>query len=161
MEGLREQRSAYSTLFTSGAITEDDFKNLVSEVDYTLVNQEIGFGDLLIQRTGDQTSITHLIAAVIDEEDLDNVLNMLNIMGIPTTTLSSSTGSGRRHKVSMLIGVEENQIDSVVSVLGSCCEKEVELNDTIFDRLPIIGRRKVQSGTLSVYIFEIEHYEEF
>jgi CPA1 family monovalent cation:H+ antiporter len=161
MEGLREQRSAYSTLFTSGAITEDDFKNLVSEVDYTLVNQEIGFGDLLIQRASDQTSITHLIAAVIDEEDLDNVLNMLNIMGIPTTTLSSSTGGGGRHKVSMLIGVEENQIDPVVSVLGSCCEKGVEFSDTIFDRLPIIGRRQVQSGTLSVYIFEIDHYEEF
>jgi CPA1 family monovalent cation:H+ antiporter len=161
MEGLREQRSAYSTLFTSGAITEDDFKNLVSEVDYTLVNQEIGFGDLLIKRTSDQTSITHLIAAVIDEEDLDNVLNMLNIMGIPTTTLSSSTGSGGRHKVSMLIGVEENQIDSVVSVLVSCCEKEVEFSDTIFDRLPIIGRRKVQSGTMLVYIFEHERYEEF
>jgi CPA1 family monovalent cation:H+ antiporter len=161
MEGLREQRSAYSTLFTSGAITEDDFKNLVSEVDYTLVNQEIGFGDLLIQRTSDQTSITHLIAAVIDDEDLDNALNMLNIMGIPTTTLSSSTGGGGRHKVSMLIGVEENQIDTVVSVLGSCCEKEVEFSDTIFDRLPIVGRRKVQSGKMFVYIFEIEHYEEF
>jgi CPA1 family monovalent cation:H+ antiporter len=161
LEGLREQRGAYSSLFSSGAITEEDLKKLVSEVDYTLVNQEIGFGDLLIQRANDQPPISNLIVAVIDESDLDDVLNMLNIMGIPVTTLSSSTGSGERHKVSLLIGVEDTQIDPVVRVLGSCCERDFEFRNTIFDRLPVIGRQQVQSGPMSVYVFEIDHYEEF
>lgn len=161
LEGLREQRSAYNSLFTSGVITEDDFKKLISEVDYTLVNQKINYGDVLIQRASDQPPITNLIVAVVDESDLDDVLNVLNIMGIPTTTLASSTGSGERHKESLLIGVEESQIDPVVSVIGSCCEKDFEFRDTIFDRLPVGGKRKVQTETATVYVFEIDHYEEF
>jgi CPA1 family monovalent cation:H+ antiporter len=161
LEGLREQRSAYSSLFSSGAITEDDLKKLVSEVDYTLVNQEISYSALLIQRSSDQPPITKLIVAVIDEGDLDDVLNILSIMGIPVTTLSSSTGSGERHKVSLMIGVEENQIDQVVRVLSSCCERAFEFRNTIFDRLPVFGKSQVESGGMTVYVFEIDHYEEF
>jgi NhaP-type Na+/H+ and K+/H+ antiporter len=161
IEGLREQRSAISSLFSSGAITEDDLKKLISEVDYTLVNQEIGYGDLLIQRTSDQPPIAKLIVAVIRESDLDDMLNLLNIMGIPVTTLSSSTGEGERYKVSLLIGVEDNQIDPVVRILSSCCGKTLEFRNTIFDTIPVIGKRHIESGKATVYVFEVDHYEEF
>ncbi|MGD8456732.1 MAG: Na+/H+ antiporter [Anaerolineales bacterium] len=161
LEGLREQKGAYSELSASGVITEDDLKKLISEVDYSLVNQEIGFGDLLIHRASDQPPITKLIMAVIDENDRHDVLNILNIMGIPVTTLSSSSGSGERNKISLLIGVEDTQIDPVVRVLNSCCEKNFEFRNTIFDRLPVIGKKHVESERMIVYVFDIDHYEEF
>jgi CPA1 family monovalent cation:H+ antiporter len=162
LEGLREQRSAFSALYSNGVITEDDLKKLVSEVDYTLVNQEISYGDLLIQHMSGQRLVTKLIVAVIDERDFDEVLNMLNVMGIPTTTLASSAGGWGHNKISLLIGVEENQIDDVVNIMGSCCEKDFEFRNTIFDGLPIIGKRYAQTeDNMSVYIFEVDHYEEF
>jgi CPA1 family monovalent cation:H+ antiporter len=161
LEGLREQRNAYSSLFSSGVISEDDLKKLVSEVDYTLVNQEISFGDLLSRHRGEQTQITHLIVAVIDDADLQDSLNMLNIMGVPTTMLSCSTGEGGHSKVTLLIGVEDKQINNVVRTLSTCCKKDLEFRNTIFDSLPFMGTRHVESRSMSVFTFEIDHYEEF
>lgn len=161
LEGLREQRSAYSSLFSNGVISEEDLKKLVSEVDYTLANQAISYGDLLIQGTSGQPPISKLIVTVIGEDELDDVLNIFNIMGIPITTLSSSDGVGEGHKVTILMGLEDNQVDNAIRVLGSCCKKDFEFRNSIFDGLPLIGRRQDESRSMPIYVFEIDHYEEF
>ncbi len=161
LEGLRQQRSAYSTLFSSGVISEDDLKMLVAEVDFTLVNPGVNYSEILNKHRGEQPQITNLIITVLDEEDLEESVNMLNIMGVSMTTISGSRDESGNEKVSLLIGVEGDQIDSVVSVLKNCCKKDLVFRNTIFDNLPFIGKRNLKNRSMSVYTFDVDYYEEF
>lgn len=159
-EGLRAQRSTYNTLFTSGVISEETFARLVTEVDAALVNEEASFGDLLLRRTKDQLPITKLVCAIIGEADLQDTLTMMNVMGIPTTRLSSTTGPDGIPLITLLMGIEDGQEQEVVEAILRCCSQEPSFRRTIFDILPGTPGEELKVADMNVFIFDVEHYEE-
>ncbi|HKJ27286.1 MAG TPA: cyclic-di-AMP receptor, partial [Anaerolineales bacterium] len=160
-EILRAQRSAYSDLFSSGVISEENFSLLVSEVDTALLNQDISFGDLLLKRSKEQPPITKLIFAAIAQEDVFDVLHMLGLMGIPTTRLSSSSGPDGQPSTTILMGIEESQVEPVVEALIETAKQEPEFQRGMTDLLPIgSNEEEIVVNDAHVFVFNVEHFEE-
>jgi uncharacterized protein YaaQ len=160
-EALRAQRSALNTLRSSGVITEETFSQLVAEVDSALTNQEIGYGELLSIRSAGQPEVTHLICAVVKEDEVRDAMRMLNILGIPTTRLLTTLDAGNAPRTTLMMGVEEPQIDEVVGAILSCCQEPPEFTSPFAKLIPGgIGKETTIHGMI-VYVIEVAHYEEF
>lgn len=160
-EALRAQRSAYGDMFTSGVISEESFSQLVSEVDNALLNQDVNYGDQLMLRSSDMPPITHLVAAVIDEDALPDTLTMLNVMSIPTTRLESIEGASKDRCMTLLMGVDEEQVSEVINAIASCCTDSQETPNQLLNLLPGNSPQRVEMSDSVIYVIEVERYEEF
>jgi hypothetical protein len=160
-EALRAQRSTYNSLLTAGVISEESFSRLVSEVDTALTNEEIGYADILLSRGKDSPPISRMMAAVVREDELHDVVRMLSIMGIPTTQFSSTSQPGDIPRITLLIGIAEGMEEEVVKALRICCREEPTFQAGLLERvLPIHPDETIEIDNMSVYIFDIDHYEE-
>jgi len=160
-ELLRTQRSTYNDLLSEGSINEETFAKLVNEVDAALLNQDISYGDLLLRRTKDQPPIKKLIFASIHTSDIYETLHMLSILGIPTTRLASYEGNTGQSRVTLMMGVEENQVEVVVESIEETCKNTPEFNRGLFNLLPASGTEEVVNvNNARMYVFSVEHYEE-
>jgi CPA1 family monovalent cation:H+ antiporter len=160
-EILRSQRSTYNSLLSEGMIGEETFAYLVNEVDAALINQDISYGDLLLRRTKDLPPITKLVFASVSEPDVFETLHMLGIMGIPAIRLASNLGPSGQISLTLLIGVEEEQLDEVIEAIMNCCSPEQPIRRGLFNLLP--GQEPKEDGQpdhANVYVFDVEHYEE-
>jgi uncharacterized protein YaaQ len=82
-------------------------------------------------------------------------------MGIPTTRLASSIGAQGRPSTTILMGVEEDQVHTVVQALIDTAEQTPEFRRGPFNLLPGGGQEEeVQVGNATVAVFNVEHYEE-
>jgi len=160
-EALRAQRSTYNSLLTAGVISEESFSRLVSEVDTALTNEEIGYADILLSRSKDSPPISRMMAAVVREDELHDVVRMLSIMGIPTTQFSSTSQPGDIPRITLLIGIAEGLEEEVVKALRICCREEPMFQAGLLEQvLPIHPDETIEIDNMSVYIFDIDHYEE-
>ncbi len=160
-ELLRTQRSTYNNLHSTGTINEDTFTRLVNEVDAAMLNQDISYGDLLIRRTKDQPPITKLIFASVAEGDMYETLHMMSILGIPTTRLESHLGPNGIPSITLLMGIEESQIEMVIESIIDCCDEPPAFRRGFFDLLPAVEtEEEIQINNSNVYVFDVEHYEE-
>lgn len=161
-EALRAQRSALTGLLRDGVISDDTYSHLVGEVDTALTEQSFNWPELLRLGTT-KSSVTHLLAAVIQEMDLENALGALSKLGFSVARLSSSGGFLSKKNVTLLIGVQEGRIEAAVKTLQNSCQKRVEfvsspLGDSGF---PLPGPAQVTVGGATVFTFEVESYDEF
>jgi CPA1 family monovalent cation:H+ antiporter len=159
-EALNTQRSTYFELFSNGVIGQEVFQQLVGEVDSALENDEINYADLLRLRDKDQPPLTKMISAVVSNEDLEDTLFTLNIMNIPTTRLESQNGPDGSPATTLLMGVEEEQVDEVVHAILACCKVQVEDNSGFLSFLNNSAVHKHENHLMNIYVFDIEHYEE-
>lgn len=160
-EILRIQRSTYNSLLSEGMIGEETFTYLVNEVDAALINQDISYGDLLLRRTKELPPITKLIFASVSEPDVYETLHMLGIMGVPAIRLASNLGPSGQISLTLLIGVEEEQLDEVMDAIMNCCGPRQPIRRGIFNLLP--GQEPTDEARpdhANIYVFNVEHYEE-
>ena len=61
-----------------------------------------------------------LILAILQEEDYEAAVEDLNRHQIYVTKLSSTGGFLKRRNITIMIGVEESQLDSALSILKTC-----------------------------------------
>ena len=161
-EALRAQRSALTGLLRDGVISEEIYSQLVGEVDSALTEQSYNWPELL--RFGSfKSSVTHLMAAVIQEVDLENALGSLNKLGFSVARLPSTGGFLSRKNATLLIGVQEGREEAAVKALNSSCQRRVEfvaspLRGTAF---PMPMPTQVTVGGATVFMFEVESYDEF
>jgi uncharacterized protein YaaQ len=161
-EALRAQRSALTGLLRDGVITEETYSQLVGEVDSALTEQTYNWPELL--RFGNSRSlVTHLMTAVIQEADLENALGSLSKLGFTVARLSSTGGFLSRRNVTLLIGIQEGREEAAVKALKSSCQQRVEfvsspLRGTSF---PMPAPTQVTVGGATVFMFEVESYDEF
>ena len=160
-EILRAQRSAYNDLFSSGVISEENFSRLVGEVDSARLNEDISYGDLLLRRSKDQPPITKLIFAAINDAEIYEVIHMLGMMGVPTTRLASNIGPSGIAATTLLIGVEEQQVEQVVEAIILITEEPPDFQRGMFNLLPASRQEeKITVDNAQVFVFNVEHYEE-
>ena len=96
-EALRAQRSALTGLLRDGVISEETYSQLVGEVDAALTEQNYNWPELL--RYGSSiSSVNHLIAAVIQEVDLESALMSLSKLGFSVARLPSSGGISQQEE---------------------------------------------------------------
>jgi uncharacterized protein YaaQ len=116
---------------------------------------------MLLRRPKDQPPVTKLIFASVNETDAYESLHMLGILGIPVTRLTSHLGPGGQLSLTMLIGVEEEQVDEVIETIMKCCDDEPEVRRGLFG---LFGAQTATEGKSleksSVFVFDVEHFEE-
>jgi len=161
-EALRARRSALTGLLRDGVISEETYSELVGEVDTALTEQTYNWPDLL--RFGPSiSSITHLMAAVIQEADLESALTSLSKLGFSVARLSSTGGFLSRKNVTLLIGIQKGREDAAVKALKSSCQRRVEFVSSPLrgNAFPMPAPTQVTVGGATVFMFEVESYDEF
>lgn len=162
-ETLQSQRSSLSSLLNDGVIGEDIYVQLVSEVDAALSSGVRSWPEIIRQQTGVHPPINRLISAVIQEQDLENSLSVLTKLGFSVTHLPSSGGFLGRRSITLLIGLTAGQEKSVVDALSTSCRKRVEYVSTPLEAgpVPFPNPIPVNVGGATIFVFDIERYEEF
>lgn len=160
-EALLAKRSTYASLLRDGIITEDTFEILIGEVDQGLTETTINWGSLM--RSLDLPKAQVLLTAFIHDDDHENAVTALTQLGVSVTRLPSRGGLLRQRSVTLLIGVPEPQVNSVLRILESSCQRRVQTTSGLREFLPIHlpgDRKEVEIGGATVFSFEIERYEE-
>jgi CPA1 family monovalent cation:H+ antiporter len=162
-ETLQSQRSTLSSLLNDGVIGEDIYAQLVSEIDAALTSDVRNWPEIIRQQTGVQQPIDRIIAAVIQEQDLENSLSVLTKLGLSVTHLSSSGGFLGRRSITLLIGLTAGQEKTVVDALSASSRKRVEYISAPLEAgpVPFPDPIPVNVGGATIFVFEVERYEEF
>jgi len=161
-EALRAQRSALTGLLRDGVISEDNYSQLVSEVDSALTELSYNWPELL--RFGSViSSVNRLMAAVIQEVDLESALMSLSKLGFSVARLPSTGGFLSRKNVTLLIGVQEGREEAAVKALKNSCKQRVEFVSSPLRGagFPMPAPTQVTVGGATVFVFEVESYDEF
>ncbi len=110
-----------------------------------------------------QAGIKFLITAIIQIQDVENAQAALNQAQIPVTRLSSSGGFLGRRNVTLLIGIQAEQIQAVTDILAQTCRRRVEYVATPLEGSPfhLPLSTPVTIGGATVFTLPVEHFEEF
>jgi CPA1 family monovalent cation:H+ antiporter len=161
-ESLRAQRSALTGLSRDGVISEETYSELVGEVDLALTEQSYHWPELL--RFGSSRApVSHLMTVIVQEADLENAMASLNRLGFSVARLSSTGGFLSRRNVTLLVGVQEGRGDVAVKMLKHSCRQRVEFVSSPLrgGTFPLPIPTQVVVGGATVFMFEVESYDEF
>ena len=161
-EALRAQRSALTGLLRDGVIFEETFSQLVGEVDAALTEQQYNWPELLRSGTA-PSSVNSLMAAVIQEPDLENVLATMNKLGFSVTRLSSTGGFLSRKNITLLVGIQEGREEAAVKILRNICKRRLEFISSPLhgSAFPMPTPTQVNVGGATVFFFKVESYDEY
>jgi uncharacterized protein YaaQ len=67
-----------------------------------------------------------LILAVLRDEDTENVSHNLIVAGFRVTRIASTGGFWRRGNTTLMIGLEDDQVDDAVQILRESCAPTTE-----------------------------------
>ena len=69
-----------------------------------------------------------LVLSIVQSEDADPVTRALISGGYRVTRMNTAGGFFRRGNVTLLVGVEESQVDDVLGVINANCRPRTEAN---------------------------------
>jgi CPA1 family monovalent cation:H+ antiporter len=161
-EALRAQRSALTGLLRDGVISEETYAQLVGEVDSALTEQNYNWPEIL-RFDPTLSSVTHLMAVIIQEADLESALASLSKLGFSVARLSSTGGFLSRRNVTLLIGIQKGREEAAVKALQNSCKRRVEIVSTPLRNagFPMPAPVQVTVGGATIFMFEVESYDEF
>jgi CPA1 family monovalent cation:H+ antiporter len=160
-ESLQAQRSAITNLLKDGVISEENYNQLVSEIDAALTKPQYGWSELVSPTSQIPKNVNRLMAVIIQTRDIENALSALTKLGISVTQLPSKGGFLGRENATLLIGLSEGQEESTVKTLNNACRKRVEYLTSPVDGFPTVlsAPIPVEVGGATIFTFEVEHFE--
>jgi uncharacterized protein YaaQ len=105
-----------------------------------------------------------LMVAIIQDRDSDRALKALTAQGVRVTRIATSGGFLEQGNSTLLIGVEEAKVATVIEALRSACHRRnifVPMASGITD--PAYGMHnqiEVEVGGATIFTFEVEHFEQ-
>lgn len=104
-----------------------------------------------------------MIFAVIQDRDWVNLSKDLTKQGFGVTKLSSTGGFLRQGNTTVMIGVEDDQVDQVINLIGNRCKKR-DIPVTLYP--PSITGLNMSSppvnvtvGGATVFVMNVERFE--
>jgi uncharacterized protein YaaQ len=106
-----------------------------------------------------------LIFAIVGDEDGNKVMMELNRAGFYGTKLSSTGGFLKAGNTTLLVGAEEDQLDTVLGIIKSNSAKRKKIVTT---PIPMIGVTTVFSsfpmevdiGGATIFVTDVEKFEK-
>lgn len=102
-----------------------------------------------------------LLIAIINNDDSPTVLSEITKAGFSATKLSTSGGFLRSGNSTLLIGVEEDKVDTLIEIIGkfSCKRKQIIQSSTTFNAeffasIPV----EVNIGGATVFVLDVEKF---
>jgi uncharacterized protein YaaQ len=108
-------------------------------------------------------SIKHLMAAIVQEQDVENAISALTKLGIIITCMPGVGGFLKRRNTVLLIGLGDGQEEAVVSALDKSCQKRIEYPafPPGVPELILPTPTQVMVGGVTIFTFEVEAFEVF
>ncbi len=105
-----------------------------------------------------------LILAFVQDQDADATIQALNEAGHRVTRVASTGGFFRVGNTTLLIGVNDLAVDSVVNILKETCERRTRLipaGPNIVESAAMMGAFvEVEVGGATVFVLNVEHFEQ-
>lgn len=116
-----------------------------------------------MKRNSPQKPIDRMMTAVVQEQDVENAIQSLTRLGISLTRLPSTGGFLGRRNATLLIGMNHTQEQMAVQALSKSCRKRVEYVATPLEGspLPFPSPTPITVGGATIFLFDVERYEEF
>jgi uncharacterized protein YaaQ len=107
-----------------------------------------------------------LIVAVVHNRDKNKITDNLLRQGFKFTIIGSTGGFLREGNVTMLIGVETDQADHVLGLIGENCKTREQFQNVLPPDAAPIGTFfptpvKVVVGGAIVFVLDVERFERF
>jgi uncharacterized protein YaaQ len=156
-EALRAERASLAHLQREGVISDETFEEIGAEIDLALDSLPDEMSDPL----SDPRPATHLLAAILQDRDLESALAVLTGHGLQATCLQSSGGFLRRPRQLLLVGVPEGELERVIEALSRACRSRVEYLPSLLPGIPVPGPTpvEVQVSGATVFAFRVERQE--
>ena len=101
--------------------------------------------------------MTKLLLAVVHDEDEANVVSALEERGHRLTRIPSIGGFLGAENTTLLLGVEDSEVDSVLATIQEhCAGRDIELPAAIPGRLTDQLPRRVHHGGATVFIGDLD-----
>jgi uncharacterized protein YaaQ len=161
-ESLRAQRAALTGLLRDGVISEEVYSELVGEVDSALTTSSASWLDLTQVAASQRHNIKRVLVAIVQEQDEENAVQKLSKLGFAVTRLASKGGFLRRRNITLLVGMPPGREETAVQALKLSCHNRVVFSDAlpIDPLIPVSKPFEIEVGGATVFIFEIDSYEE-
>ncbi|MAU11697.1 MAG: hypothetical protein CL607_17865 [Anaerolineaceae bacterium] len=102
-----------------------------------------------------------LIAAILDERDVDNVMTALTGQNIHLTHISNTGGLLDSGNATLLIGVEEEHVPQVIEVIRDRAASRPSFVPYTYDStLVSVGIAEVQVGGYLTFVLNVDHFEQ-
>jgi NhaP-type Na+/H+ or K+/H+ antiporter len=154
-EILLAQRSSLNELLQSSIISEETYALLLSEVDTAITEPRSNLVEAMIRGTGN--NIQSLMAIIVQETDVENIIAVLNRMGVPITRLSSSGGFLAGRNTTLLVGVPKGKDAAITSALSKASRQRLAFISGTGDESK--SAASVTVGA-TIFSFDVERYEE-
>jgi CPA1 family monovalent cation:H+ antiporter len=155
-EMLTTQRSVLTSLLRDGIINDETYAQLAAEVDTALTSPNTDALEILLRRT--KNPIRGLMAMVIQESDVENVIAVLNRLGTPITRISSSGGFLGRKNTTLLVGVPEGKDTEIINAISKVSRQRIEYVPSPIESSGVPST--VTVGGATIFTFDVERYEE-
>jgi uncharacterized protein YaaQ len=107
-----------------------------------------------------------LVVAVIQDKDSHRLLGALTQAGFMATKLASTGGFLREGNTTLLVGVEDEQVEKVVSIIKSTCRAREQL---VTPLSPMGGPAdsyipypvEILVGGATVFVLSVERFEKY
>ncbi|HEY3378851.1 MAG TPA: cyclic-di-AMP receptor [Armatimonadota bacterium] len=106
-----------------------------------------------------------LVVAVIHEKDQRHVQDSLLESGFQFTNVASTGGFLREGNVTLMIGVDEDQIDPLIAVIRESCQTREQYVNVMPPTMEPVGTVipspvKVVVGGAIVFVLDVERFEK-
>lgn len=103
-----------------------------------------------------------LIIAIVNRDDSSDLIHKLSKAGFMSTKLSTTGGFLRAGNITLLIGTEDEKVQSVIEIIGKCCSQRTEIvsssagnySEHFFASLPV----QVTVGGATVFVVDVEQF---
>jgi uncharacterized protein YaaQ len=107
-----------------------------------------------------------MILAIVQDDDVKALLDKLTANGLRATKMSSTGGFLRTGNSTLLMGVENDQIEGVVDIIRSTCRKRMELVSPAAFAPEGMGALmaqpiEVEVGGAHIFVWDIERYGRY
>lgn len=92
-----------------------------------------------------------LVIAVVQDQDVSRLMDGIMENGFSATKLASTGGFLREGNTTVLIGVDDDSVDQVTSVVNNACQPS---------RKPSHGKQDVLVGGATVFVLNVEKFEK-
>ena len=108
-----------------------------------------------------------MVMAIIDHEEAMRVLEALITAGYSATFSDSRSGFLRTSKQDVFVGVDDDRVDDVLTIIQKNCRSHVESRESDADEeaspvLRMVPRRTfAEVGSAVVFVWDIDRFETY
>lgn len=105
-----------------------------------------------------------LVFAVVQDQDADRTVKALNEADFRVTRVASTGGFFHVGNTTLLVGVDDNKVQTVLNILRETCERRTRLipaGPNIIESAAMMGAFvEVEVGGATVFVTNVEHFEQ-